>query len=198
MQEFYPSPHGTHVAAEDFEHVKAERDALQQRLNDRDQRVDELEQERDSLRDQLAAWQALAAERLELMAERDALMNRAVQAWAAADNIKDMHAAMAALRDALSASAEHMCSFCQGRLSVSADHMNMRPCPKCSAEPSTPEYPRVQMVKAHSYTCASVKDGDAFGLCDCGAVVDGVAVEVKTAVDYAEPGTEIRTVGAKP
>lgn len=38
--------------------------------------------------------------------ERDALINRAVQAWAAADTIKDMHAAMAALRDILSTSAE--------------------------------------------------------------------------------------------
>ena len=39
------------------------------------------------------------------LAERNALLNRAVQAWAAADTISDMDATMAALRDALYASA---------------------------------------------------------------------------------------------
>lgn len=42
-----------------------------------------------------------------------------------------------------------------------------------------PEYPRVSIVKAHTHTCACVV-GDS-GLCDCGAVVDGIAVEVKPA-----------------
>ena len=40
------------------------------------------------------------------IAQRDALMNRAVQAWAAAETINDMDSAMAALRDALSVSSE--------------------------------------------------------------------------------------------
>ena len=40
------------------------------------------------------------------------------------------------IKAALSASAEPECGFCQGRRTVSADHMNMRPCPKCRAEPS--------------------------------------------------------------
>lgn len=39
-----------------------------------------------------------------------------------------------------------------------------------------PEYPRVSIVKAHTHTCACVT-GDS-GVCDCGAVVDGVSVEV--------------------
>jgi hypothetical protein len=38
-------------------------------------------------------------------------------------------------------------------------------------------YPIVRRVRAHLYTCACVT-GDS-GVCDCGAVVDGVPVEVK-------------------
>lgn len=39
-----------------------------------------------------------------------------------------------------------------------------------------PAYPKVEYVLAHQWTCASVKEGDEFGVCNCGAVVDGKAV----------------------
>lgn len=48
-----------------------------------------------------------------------------------------------------------------------------------SAEPSAPKYPRVEIVRAHKHTCASCKEGEGFGPCDCGAIVDGVAVKVE-------------------
>ena len=55
-----------------------------------------------------------------------------------------------------------------------------------------PEYPRINIVKAHAHTCACVF-GDS-GVCDCGAVVDGVAVEVKPAAQHqgepVMPGSE--------
>lgn len=35
---------------------------------------------------------------------------------------------------------------------------------------ATPDFPRVSIVKAHKHTCASCKDGEAFGPCDCVAV----------------------------
>ena len=45
-----------------------------------------------------------------------------------------------------------------------------------------PEYPRINIVKAHTHTCACVV-GDS-GVCDCGAVIDGVGVEVKPAAQH--------------
>ncbi|WP_433886914.1 hypothetical protein [Pseudomonas vranovensis] len=49
-----------------------------------------------------------------------------------------------------------------------------------SAEPSAPDYPRMQRVRAHKHTCANVQPGSTEAdICDCGAVVDGKAVEVQ-------------------
>ena len=45
-----------------------------------------------------------------------------------------------------------------------------------------PEYPRVEIVKAHTHTCACVV-GDS-GVCDCGAVVNGVCVKVEPAAQH--------------
>lgn len=53
-----------------------------------------------------------------------------------------------------------------------------------------PEYPRVSIVKAHAPTCACVV-GDS-GQCDCGAVVDGVAVEVKQAAPTQRDRFEVQ------
>lgn len=58
------------------------------------------------LRDQLAAWQALAAERLDLLAERDALLRKiSGYHWANVDP-EERARTRAELRDMLSASAE--------------------------------------------------------------------------------------------
>lgn len=53
-----------------------------------------------------------------------------------------------------------------------------------SAEPSAPAYPRVEIVRAHRHTCASCKEGEGFGPCDCGAIVDGVAVKVDERAEF--------------
>lgn len=45
-----------------------------------------------------------------------------------------------------------------------------------SAEPT---YPRVEIVRAHKHTCASCKEGAEHAPCDCGAIVDGVAVKIE-------------------
>ncbi|KAF1004385.1 MAG: hypothetical protein GAK36_00054 [Pseudomonas sp.] len=166
MQEFYPSPHGTHVAVEDFDRVTAEREALQQRLNDRDQRVDELMQERGTLRAALSteveAGDSWKREAEDLRDQLEACLKALKEAG-------DYRSA-ASIEAALSASAEQKCCAPTAEeLKLLADGdctpeelwgIGGKPsCPKChKAEPS-----------------ASV-----------------------TAWDYAAPGAESFTVGAKP
>lgn len=62
-----------------------------------------------------------------------------------------------------------------------------RTCGHCGiAEPvDKPTYPRVCIVKAHTHTCSCVTSDS--GVCDCGAVVDGVAVEVAPSPRVGEP-----------
>lgn len=49
-------------------------------------------------------------------------------------------------------------------------------------KPVDPPYPRVEIVKAHKHTCSCVV-GDS-GVCDCGAIVNGVAVKVEPAAQH--------------
>ncbi|MEW7854740.1 hypothetical protein AB2M95_02425 [Pseudomonas chlororaphis] len=56
---------------------------------------------------------------------------------------------------------------------------------------AAPVYPQVKMVKSHKHTCACVA-GDS-GVCDCGAVVDGVAVPAAQPVPPA--GGEPKVLG---
>ncbi|BCJ07167.1 hypothetical protein PRtIB026_A31040 [Pseudomonas sp. RtIB026] len=65
--------------------------------------------------------------------------------------------------------------------------------PSASTELSAPEYPRVEIVRAHEHSCASCKEGADYGPCDCGAIVDGVAVKVDASVpvERADPGRQV-------
>ncbi|MCB2251826.1 hypothetical protein KTQ74_07970 [Pseudomonas chlororaphis] len=110
----------THADAGEVEQLH-EVIAVKSRINLEASRVvAQVTEERNTLRAQLAAaevatkaitiqandYKAAHWKVKQQLAERDALINRGVRAWAAADTIKDMHSAMAAMRDALSASAE--------------------------------------------------------------------------------------------
>lgn len=75
----------------------------------------EAKAERDTLRAQLANWQALAAERMEMITGRDALLRDLDEAWNAHDGEKLFGKLMMKV-EALSASAEPkpICETCQG------------------------------------------------------------------------------------
>ncbi|MBO2889519.1 hypothetical protein [Pseudomonas asiatica] len=101
-----------HADPGEVERPREGRKLLIEELERRDSTVDALRERVKELESEEPEWSAMQqklgdeneALRAKL-AERNALLNRAVQAWAAADTISDMDATMAALRDALYASA---------------------------------------------------------------------------------------------
>lgn len=56
---------------------------------------------------------------------------------------------------------------------------NPKPRTECGQQPA--KYPQLRRVRQHTHTCACVvATGPGYSVCNCGAVVDGVAVEVKS------------------
>lgn len=52
--------------------------------------------------------------------------------------------------------------------------------------PTAQKYPHVEIVRAHKHTCASCKEGIYYSPCDCGAIIDGVAVKADKSAPVAE------------
>lgn len=104
------------------------------------------------------------------LAERDAMLARVVNSGAlSSEQYEELEADCCAAVDVVY------------QIKRQAFHDHLKACAlSASAEPSVPDYPRVQMVRAHKHTCANVQPGSTeTDICDCGAVIDGKAVGIQ-------------------